>query len=112
MTMTFISVTPRAVRRESRERTFRAPLADTYRGGMSRRSGSVRRRPAVRMMAAPVPVAVAALLAAGMLGGCTSTHSVAATESPTTLLQQVAGELDAAKTFRLTVDTLVPKSSP
>jgi hypothetical protein len=64
------------------------------------------------MMAAAVPAAVTAILAAGTLGGCTSTHSVASTESPKTLLQQVAGELDAAKTFRLTVDTLVPKSSP
>ncbi|HEV2347770.1 MAG TPA: hypothetical protein VGS97_27015 [Actinocrinis sp.] len=63
-------------------------------------------------MAAPLPVAVAAMLAAGVLGGCTSTPSTASTESPTTLLQQVASELDAAKTFRLTVDTLVPKSSP
>lgn len=109
--MIFITIAQRAVRRESHERTFRAPRTGTYRGGMSR-SGSVRRRPAARSSAAPVPVAVAALLVAGVVGGCTSTHSVASTESPQTLVQQVAGELDAAKTFRLTVDTLVPKSSP
>jgi hypothetical protein len=53
--------------------------------------------------------AVAALAAAGVLGGCTSHPSATSTESATTQLQQAAGGLDAANTFRLTVDTLIPK---
>ncbi len=74
---------------------------------MSRWSGSVR-----RWSALPLPAVLAAALVAGALGGCTSTHTAASTESPSTQLAQVAGALDAAKTFRLTVDTLVPKGDP
>jgi hypothetical protein len=75
---------------------------------MSRWSGSTR-----RWSAAPLPASVAAAaLLAGALGGCTSTHTAASTESPSTLLQQVAGALDATKTFRLTVDTHIPKAAP
>jgi hypothetical protein len=74
---------------------------------MSSWSGSTRRRPATPL---PAAVAAAALLA-GALGGCTSTHTAASTESPSTLLQQVAGALDATTTFRLTLDTRIPKST-
>jgi hypothetical protein len=62
-------------------------------------------------MPLPATVAAAALLV-GALGGCTTTHTAASTVSPSALLQQVAGALDATKTFRLTVDTHIPKGTP
>lgn len=74
---------------------------------MSRWSGSVR-----RWSASPLPAALAVALVAGALGGCTSKPSATSTESPSTLLQQVAGALDASQTFRLTLDTQVPKADP
>ncbi len=47
--------------------------------------------------------------AAGALGGCSSSPPATAGESAATQLEQAAGNLDAAKTFNLTVDTRVPK---
>jgi hypothetical protein len=55
-------------------------------------------------------LAALGLAAAGALGGCTSAPSITSTESAATQLQQAAGSLDAANTFRLTVDTLIPKT--
>ncbi|MBS2963320.1 hypothetical protein KGA66_09705 [Actinocrinis puniceicyclus] len=84
---------------------------------MSRWSGSARvhdrrrclprRRPAGPALA----VVVVALGTAGALGGCSSSPRATAGESATTQLAQAAGGLDAAKTFKLTVDTRVPKST-
>ena len=67
---------------------------------MSRRSGSGRRW---------ALAAAAALGAVGLLGGCTSHPPATAGESAQTQLQQAAEGLDAATTFRLTVDTKIPK---
>ncbi len=83
---------------------------------MSRWSGStrLRRRQAAssrRGLHVTARIAAAAALGAGALGGCTSAHSAASTESPSAQLQQAAGALDAAKTFRLTLDTLIPKQA-
>jgi hypothetical protein len=57
--------------------------------------------------------ALATTVAAGALGGCTSRGhpSAASTESAPTQLQQAAAGLDGANTFRLTVDTLIPKTA-
>lgn len=85
---------------------------------MSRWSGSVRRRwaappPAVPARVAATAATAAAVLAATALGGCTTSHPAAApTASAATQLQQAAGVLDAAGTFRLTVNTLVPENAP
>ncbi|HZP53322.1 hypothetical protein [Actinocrinis sp.] len=56
-------------------------------------------------------VALAAAVGAAGLGGCTSSPPATAGESATTQLEQAAGSLDAAKTFKLTMDTRVPKST-
>ena len=48
---------------------------------------------------------------AGTLGGCTSPPSATARENAPTQLQQAAEGLDGATTFRLTVDTLIPKTA-
>lgn len=56
-------------------------------------------------------VAAAALGAAGSLGGCSSSPPATAGESATTQLEQAAGNLDAARTFKLTLDTHVPKGT-
>lgn len=53
----------------------------------------------------------AALGAAGVLGGCSSSPPATAGESAKTQLEQAAGNLDAAKTFKLTIDTRVPRST-
>ena len=59
-------------------------------------------------------VALAFVLAAAALGGCTNSHSqpAATGQSPAASLEQAAGALDAATTFRLTVDTLIPQGAP
>jgi len=86
---------------------------------MSRWTVSARRRRAVPPSALPAPArapfaaaaiatAVAAVLGATALSGCTKSHPAAATESPASQLDRAAGVLDAAKTFRLTVDTRIP----
>ncbi|HEU5355627.1 MAG TPA: hypothetical protein VFU65_14245 [Actinocrinis sp.] len=54
-------------------------------------------------------VALAAAAGAFGLGGCSSTPPATAGESATTQLEQAAGNLDGIKTFKLTVDTHVPK---
>jgi hypothetical protein len=73
---------------------------------MGRTSGSGRRRSVASAAALAVSVA-----AAGALGGCTSHPSAASTESAPTQLQEAAGKLDGETTFRLTVDTRIPKGT-
>jgi hypothetical protein len=81
---------------------------------MGRWSASVRIRrvPELGPLPARSALVVAFAAAAGAigLGGCSSSPPATAGESATTQLQQAAGGLDGIKTFKLTVDTHVPKA--